>query len=153
MKALAVASTVAAFSGCQSVEIKQPFGRPIPAEALSTLAVAPACRPIYCRVDIEVVGDCTFKANPMVLVFYGGPAHAQTRAATFEIRDPNYRFASNPFDPKGSSSFFGVPVAVGPRGLLVPVTIANQGDTHEYGLTIQKSDGTMCSKYDPWMVE
>ena len=124
-------------------------GRAPPALTLSNyLKCAPDC-----TVKVLVIDDCKFDVTPLIILSgMAGTRHA----VVWVIQSPDYVFSTTSgipaLDPKGSGSFFGTPFVHG-RLMGVEVTVTNPGMSHEYGLNIVKKNGTVCPKYDPYMIE
>jgi hypothetical protein len=151
IKLLAAVIVSAILFGCSTtsgLNNPRPIGKAPPAQ---TLFNSVSCAP-NCTVKIDVVGDCQFSV-PDLVVLSGliGKRHA----VVWQIMSDEYAFSTSgapALDPKGSSSFFGRPVVLGPI-MAVQVTVTTPHLSHEYGLNIVKSSGAVCSEIDPFMIE
>lgn len=156
---LVLAGAILALSGCQTVEVTKSLGRPIPTMKGTSFPTVSTrrCHRGNCDLKITVV-DCragTFDIDGSILTL-GGAGGGRQRVIVWIIQDSGYEFASDPrvaLDPKESEAFFGRPTVSGPV-LVAKVRVEAPGQSHEYGLSIVKSDdGTRCGKFDPWVVE
>jgi len=106
-----------------------------------------------CTVKIEVIGECQFKVPDLVVL--SGMA-GRRHAVVWRILSPDYVFSTasgtSALNPKGSGSFFGTPVVLGPI-MAVEVTVTTPHLSHEYGLNIVKRSGPACPQVDPYMIE
>jgi len=112
------------------------------------------CAP-NCTVHVDVTDDCKINVTPLVVL--SGVA-GRRHVIVWVIVPSDFVFstaAGTPaLDPKGSASFFGDP-SIGLRGrtMTVEVTVATPRLSHEYGLNIVNKNGTVCPKYDPFVIE
>ena len=112
------------------------------------------CAP-NCTVHVDVTEDCKINVTPLVVL--SGVA-GRRHVIVWVIVPSDFVFstaAGTPaLDPKGSASFFGDP-SIGLRGrtMTVEVTVATPRLSHEYGLNIVNKNGTVCPKYDPFVIE
>ena len=110
------------------------------------------CAP-NCTVHVEVTGDCKFDVTPLIVL--SGVA-GRRHVVVWVIQSPDYLFstaaATPALDPKGSASFFGTPAVHG-RTMGVDVVVTTPKLSHEYGLNIVRRNGTVCPKYDPYVIE
>lgn len=153
-KALALASAVLAFSGCQSIEVSRSFGPEIPTlhGTRFTAASIKRCHQGNCELKVTVL-DCAagrFQIDGEVLDLGG---QRGVRTVSWLIVDSGYEFAAtDPLDPKGSSTFFGRPTVAG-AVLVGRVKVEDPRVSRAYGLNIAKTGGPACPTFDPWIVE
>jgi hypothetical protein len=137
--------------GCSTVptDPKLIVGRAPPSLTYSnSLTCAPNC-----TVHVLVNDDCKFEVTPLIVLSgIAGTRHV----IVWVIQSQDYVFSTASgtpaLDPKGSGSFFGSPVVHG-RIMNVDVTVSTPRLSHEYGLNIVKKSGTVCPKYDPYVIE
>ena len=139
--------------GCSTVptDSKQMVGvgRAPPAQTSSNSQQCAAT----CTVHVQVTNDCKFDVTSLIVLSgIAGTRHV----VVWVIQSPDYVFSTASgipaLDPKGSGSFFGTPGVHG-RTMSIDVAVATPHLSHEYGLNIVKKNGTVCPKYDPYMIE
>jgi hypothetical protein len=154
---LAVVASVVLL-GCSSLpsDIKTGSGRPVPRTADTQECPRGNCpiRVTFDAAHVTAANTCGIRTPEVVNL--GGLGGGRSRLTLWIIQDSNYSFSTAAGRPalviKGGTAFWGRPDVNGPV-LQVKVNVASPGTSHEYGLNIVRSDGTVCGTYDPWMIE
>jgi len=149
---LATVIVSAILVGCSTTsefKVPPPVGRAPPPQTSTNWTTCGAS----CTVYVQVANECKIDVTPLI-VLSGTPGNKHV--IVWVIQSSEYVFstaAGTPaFDPKGSGEFFG-PASVHGRTMHVDVTVATPHLSHEYGLNIVKKNGTVCPKYDPYVIE
>ncbi len=158
LKTFTAASAIFALFGCQTVQVTDSVGRPVPTKhGFVPASQVKRCPQGNCFLTVRVL-DCRageFETDGYILTL--GGESGRKLAVVWIIETAGYEFSTNPkipaLEPKGSEAFFGNPKVDG-AVLIAKVKVEHPKLSHEYGLNIVPTGGgAPCAIFDPFMVE